>query len=404
MVLRSPSSVRTTRSRAQQSQQNLEDPNFSPLNDPTLQPILIDIEQEPQIPNMNNQAIMKLTEFLPVYDGSSTSDVEIFLQKIQLIVPQIPNAEVPFFLTLLKLKLSGAAAEFMAGENCPDIITFTTLLRDRFQLLRKPENYHAHLSQMHQYPKEKLSDYASRVMKILNKLNLALANETGVQLSPQVLNMNHRQGIKTFIDGLSNHELRTSLRLRDFNTIADAITTASEIKTRIDNTRNVRPIPNNSTPHNFSKTNSQHANNYSSTNNSNPNNNRTNYSQNNNKNCNYCKRVGHVEQDCRTKALGKPPPNNFIPNNNFGQNKNNAQFPQNNNNYYQNKTPNYNQSYNHVQNSQPPISQGNPNVPPNKPPPNKILTIHSEINNSQHTGNEQPQESMKQQNSCVQMN
>lgn len=108
-------------------------------------------------------------------------------------------------------------------------------MRERFQFLRRVENYQVELSTIRQNPKERISDYADRVMKILTKLNQSYSLETGQPLPLEVQAMNNRQAIKTFIDGLTHSELRMTLRLRDFDSIAEAIISASEIKTRISN-------------------------------------------------------------------------------------------------------------------------------------------------------------------------
>lgn len=104
---------------------------------------------------MNENGVMKLTEFLPIYDGSS--EVELFIQKINLLLPQIPVVHLPFFLTLLKLKLQGTAAKFISGQICNTLAQFTDTLRDRFQILKKPENYHSQLIAIKQYNKEKIT-------------------------------------------------------------------------------------------------------------------------------------------------------------------------------------------------------------------------------------------------------
>lgn len=66
-------------------------------------------------------------------------------------------------------------------------------------------------------------------MKIQSSLNTSLARE----ITPELIHMNTRQAIKAFVDGLNIQELRTTLRLREFNNIAEAITVATEIRGRI---------------------------------------------------------------------------------------------------------------------------------------------------------------------------
>ena len=340
-----------------------------PVNNPVLQPH-IPIPQPvhnnpiPQNLIMNESAIMKLTEFLPYFDGNS--DVEIFLQKIQLISPQIPAAELPFFLTLLKLKLNGTAAAFMSGEDCPDIDTFSTLLRDRFQLLRKPETYQAQLTQMRQQPKERISDYAARVTKTCTHLNSAFIRETGVPLTPEIQNMNNRQAIKTFIDGLSHPELRTTLRLKDFDTIAEAISLAIETRSRIGSRQE-----------------------HSQTQHQNPNANRTPII------CRHCQKLGHVEKDCRGKAAGRPPvPPQTNPPKTSSNNTN-----QNSSNY---KGNNYNPNYKQPS-GQAPNTNPNPNHNPNTNT-NQSKAVHAMTTEHEQSGNEQTQELKSLTDSCVKIN
>lgn len=93
---------------------------------------------------LTQTACMKMVDLLAPYSGAT--DVEVFIQKIDLISPQVAQADQPVFLTVLKLKLEGTAADYMREEVCPDLDTFIDLLRDRFQLLSKPEVYQAQLA------------------------------------------------------------------------------------------------------------------------------------------------------------------------------------------------------------------------------------------------------------------
>lgn len=54
-----------------------------------------------------------------------------------------------------------------------------------------------------------------------------------MQLAAEMQATNNRQAIKTFVDELNHSELRMTLRLTEFDNIAEAITQAAEIKTRI---------------------------------------------------------------------------------------------------------------------------------------------------------------------------
>lgn len=306
---------------------------------------------------MNTTAIMKLTEFLPSYDGST--DVEIFILKINLILPQVPEADRPFFLTLLKLKLNGTAADYIAAQVCADVLAFIDLLRDRFQLIKKPEIYQTQLSQVRQNKDEQLSDFAARVMKIASLLNTAFAREIGIPLSPELIAMNARQAIKAFVDGFNNQELRTTLRLREFNNISEAITVAEELRARIFSA-------------NFDS--SKKPQNPANTNNS------------SRIICNYCQKSGHFERDCRSKIAGRPrvPPNQT---NQENQNNQNApQRPPSNN-----PNPNY-----HGTNY-------NPNFKPNAA--QKPLGNTNALSAEEYvSGNEPTQELMNPSSSCVNMN
>lgn len=299
---------------------NLPNPNLIPPLLPNVQVPIVPIvpPQVPIIQNnpaMNNaqEYIVSIVELLPAYDGKS--DVNVYLQKIELVRPQIPDASLPFFLTLIKLKLEGTAATHIAGINCPTVEIFSDALRDRFQFLQRVENYQVQLATMRQDQKEKMTDYANRITKVLNKLNQAFTNETGIPLTPEIIAMNNRQGIQTFIDGLSHTELRMTLRLRAFDSIAEAITAALEIKTRITNTQSNTPTYRPAIV------------------------------------CNYCKRTGHVDRDCRSKAYQNdnrnPLQNQYVPNNLNNGNRfpNNASYrprnPFNNNSHQANPNNNY---------------------------------------------------------------
>lgn len=122
-----------------------------PINIPALQPVANPppVNNQNQA-NMNLNAIMKLTEFLPAFDGST--NVETFTQKIDLISPQVPLADQAFFLTLLKLKLTGTAADHFENLVCNDLITYKDQLSERFRILKKPESYQAELSAIRHSP------------------------------------------------------------------------------------------------------------------------------------------------------------------------------------------------------------------------------------------------------------
>lgn len=102
---------------------------------------------------MNNPQdyVVRIVELLPVYEGKS--DVNVYLEKIELVRPQIQAADSAFFLTLLKLKLGGPAADHIAAVNCPTVEDFSDALRDRFQFLRRVENYLVQLGNSTPRPK-----------------------------------------------------------------------------------------------------------------------------------------------------------------------------------------------------------------------------------------------------------
>jgi hypothetical protein len=72
----------------------------------------------------------KLVESLQSFDGST--NIELFINEINLILPHVAQADHPILLTLLKLKLEGPAAEYIANKDCTTIQSFQTMLREYF--------------------------------------------------------------------------------------------------------------------------------------------------------------------------------------------------------------------------------------------------------------------------------
>lgn len=299
-------------------------PNTESQSTETTQPALCTPVVHPTNFEMSSR---QLLELIPEY---KENDTRTFINKCELIHSQLVTAQDrSLFYTMVSLKLPGAKLErYLMCESGNWENLRSVILQDN-----RHRNTLEHLQlQLTSFKQgsDDLSNFANKIRRALLDLNEAFLRELGGnQLPGAVTNLNERQVLRAFEDGLKDEKLRNIVIAKGCESVEKAIDYAISMSWRM---KSVTPAiiscrKCGKTGHTIDRC-------YSGYNNNNRNNN-----DNNNKGGNY----NYNTRGIRTNRLpdynvsryngNQPPPrNNYHGGNNYnGNNNNNTRNPFNSN-------------------------------------------------------------------------
>lgn len=269
------------------------------------------------------ETFLRRLRIIPKFNGESFKDLKDFLDIVNTLYQSCTNhcEELELFEHVF-LQLRGeaktVAVEF---EDWPSI---SAALQSHFAYLSNQDILISKLDNLHQEPKESLSEYSERVRKLLRE-----RNSTYTHLSDEQKKEHNRTARKAFAKGLRDNRLKDRLLIRGASSLEDAI--AYSIEAENDT---MTQVPNNEL---F---------------------------------CRACKNIGHRERDCRRRMDDNTMINSFVSalrsfsiNANRTPSNNRPQMPNNRNTNFLNRN-----NFNKQPNFQQPNVNRNSNFVPNRQP------------------------------------
>nr|XP_012136797.1 PREDICTED: uncharacterized protein LOC105662010 [Megachile rotundata] len=230
-------------------------------------------------------------EVIRDFDGKSQS-VESFIAEIDEVKRLVPREKQNYFLRLIKAKrIVGTVAREMEAYTTDTYNEFFEALRLMYASTQPVEVWQNSRSRCFQRRNETVTQYANRFLEIQNKvLSCTVNSEESVENKRAYAEYERKQGLRQFILGLRTEyatEVRAQVPKNIRQAIAIAQTSESQQMTREMMMRQLEPQ---SDRRNISR---------------NAINNRDRKDRPTDRRdiptCNYCKRLGHLEQECRTK-------------------------------------------------------------------------------------------------------
>lgn len=199
-----------------------------------------------------------LINSIPTFDGNN-KDLNSFINTCTVYNDLTEEAQKPTLLKIIKAKLTGEA---LAKLQPLDNLTTWALLRESLKTkLRKPISYDfakEELNNVFQKDNETTEEYGQRVRSKLTKLNEAIRTITTEQAEVQILRKTHEKAaISKFQQNLKNEQTKVIVKSAQKTTLDECIAYALE-QELLEKTSNV-------------------------------------------KKCNFCKIMGHTEDECRKK-------------------------------------------------------------------------------------------------------
>lgn len=321
-------------------------------------------------------SLSQALKFIPEYSGE-TAELYEFIEAVELIISEyyVLNNPDSFQNQLLfigiKNRLKGAAKTLISSRRIETWEAIKNTLKGSFADTRNTASLINSLGKMYQKGNESARQFGGRISEQIAIINQQLALENnGDEVLHAKQNLIAEQGLKTFLAGLTD-PLSQILRARQPTDMADAISFIIEEENINQMRRSQDQLRNNPQ---INQNNQRKFNNPFNQPRNNPFNNNQRF-QPPSKFCNYCKKPGHLINECRSR--------NF----------NNQRIPHQNNT--PNFNPNFNQRNNSYQNSnswqnqreiksEPGTSggfQNNRNYQTNQPPRNNYHNPNSNQNN-----------------------
>ena len=280
-------------------------------------------------------------DMIPIFDGKSVS-IEYFIKQCKQAESFVKPGDKPLLQALITSKIKGNANDLTEGSYS-GLTELLKTLRACYSKLHDIEDVEDLIRDLRQEPNEKIADYSARVKKTLNMgVDMAIENPSSVDLN-SIIESLRTKAKKGFIRGIRNETIKNRVILdKESDTLETAIQIAMKAEKDLlehaklfalgpkdvgDKTNNnadkfikqVNKI--NSTPRTcFTCGDPNHISKNCPKNNRSKNYKRINENDStkimnenknksyNSKQCTYCKKMGHLEEQCLFKAKkeGKP--------------------------------------------------------------------------------------------------
>lgn len=204
-------------------------------------------------------SVKDLVNAIPTYNGDERQ-LETFINVCSKYFSLIENNQKDQFVIIIQTKIVGEALADL--QPIDDLKTWEDIKSKLEEKLKIPDTYEfaqEELSTIRQRKNENMEEYGKRIRKGLEKLNLATKSLTQLDtvLTP-LRKANEIHAIRKFEQNMFNEKIKLMVGAANFDSLQDAVKFAMNKEL-------------------FQKT-------------------------TNNKTCNFCKNIGHVEEECRKKA------------------------------------------------------------------------------------------------------
>lgn len=257
--------------------------------------------------NMADLDISVMLQIIPFFDGKS-ADLHKFCTCADIIwTPLTQKNDKSLFLQLIKSKLSGKAYEIVKYTDFENWADLKKALYKQFIQRRSQGTVSAELIQINQNKNENIRSFADKIEKLLNELNEICIEKQGKVNAKIVVNMNESIALNSFENGI--HEpIRTIVKSHRFNTLSKSIEQAldEEISHKPNNFCNHCKTNTHSSQNCYKRNKNSNPSSKSNSNNTDQNNSKLQSNENNStrtvkKWCVYCKKSGHIIEDCYKK-------------------------------------------------------------------------------------------------------
>lgn len=151
-------------------------------------------------------------KMLPEFDGNH-EHLTKFLDHCNFFYkPLVEADEKAIFLQIVKLKLVGQAGKIFKYKTLNDWESFATELELQFLKKESYISLHKKLLNIKQYSNEDIRSYANRIQQLVSELNSTCVT---MDKDCKVESINADYALNTFINGLSNHDIKIILKCRD---------------------------------------------------------------------------------------------------------------------------------------------------------------------------------------------
>lgn len=239
---------------------DLSDPDYQSEND--LSVFIVEPRIVETMPKLNVDFALKL---IPDFNGDR-KDFHKFASCCDIVNTDLSQAaDKQLLVSIIKSKLSGPAYNVVKHKTLADWDELKVSLQEQFLETRSIAQLQSELIRAKQQTGELVRSFANKIEQLLNDLNDACITSEGAAASATINNLNSKTAFKSFVEGL-NPPLKLIIKASRFAKLSDAIEAAVEEE------RNLNE----------------------------------NFNQHKNKNkpfkrCNFCKRNGHVENECFIK-------------------------------------------------------------------------------------------------------
>lgn len=282
-------------------------------------------------------------ELVPKYDGHNLP-VWQFARACKRAKETVPMVDEAMFVRMLRNKLTHHAYLAVEDEMHPTVEKFLDSLKRSFGTGKSSNYYRGQLSMTFKKPNEHVIDYIGRVKDLKTAIIEGDQTSFGRQLSEVEIASIESFALEAFLEGLPR-DYRTELRAEGYSNLNDACSKTIMIDRRLQREelryKNVRPSRDNSAP--LPTQTLQH----SST--APPNDSFLNpVAPGNQKICGFCKKFGHLINECRKRQNqqyfhSNNNYNNYRPTNgNTNNNNNSSNYNSNRPTYGNNNNSSYN--------------------------------------------------------------
>lgn len=250
--------------------------------------------------------ISVMLKIVPFYDGKS-DELHKFCTCADIIwSPLKDKSDKSLFLELIKTKLCGKAYEVVKYSDFENWTDLKNALSKQFIQRRSQGTVSAELIQINQNKNENIRSFSDRIEKLLNELNDICIEKQGKKNANIIFSMNESIALNSFQNGI--HEpIRTIIKSHKFKFLSESIEQA--LDEEISHKPNIYCNHCKTNTHSSQNCYKRNKNSNSSLKNNNSTDQNSSKSQTNENNttrtvkkwCVYCKKSGHIIEDCYKK-------------------------------------------------------------------------------------------------------
>lgn len=228
--------------------------------------IFVETEISETMPKLNVDFALRL---IPDFNGDR-KDFHKFVSCCDVANSDLSQAaDSQLLVNIIKSKLSGSAYNVVKHKTFTTWDELKAALQEQFLETRSIAQLQSELIKTKQNQGESVRSFANRVEQLLNDLNDACIATEGREAATTINNLNSKTAFKTFVEGL-NYSLKLIIKASRFTKLSDAIEAAVEEERNLFENSYQNKTFNKNKNKTFKK-------------------------------CNFCKRNGHLENECFIK-------------------------------------------------------------------------------------------------------